>query len=57
MLLFFKDILTAWAGGTDLLVYIITGIVGVNFVVEFLLNVIVAPILVPPVEDAVKKTK
>lgn len=57
MLLFFKDVLSVWANGTDLLVYVITGIAGVNFVVEFLLNVIVAPILVPPVENAVKKTK
>ena len=57
MLLFFKDILTVWAGGTDLLVYVITGIAGINFVIEFLLNVIVAPILVPPVQDAVNKSR
>ena len=57
MLLFFRDVLSVKANGTDLLVYVITGIAGVNFIVEFLLNVIVAPILVPPVEHAVKKTK
>ncbi len=57
MLLFFKDVLTVWAGGTDLLVYVITGIAGINFVVEFLLNIIVAPILVPPVQDAVNKSR
>lgn len=57
MLLFFKDVLTVWAGGTDLLVYVITGIAGINFVVEFLLNIIVAPILVLPVQDAVNKSR
>ena len=57
MFLFFRDVLSVWSGGTDLLVYAVTGIAGINFVVEFLLNVIVAPILVPPVENAVKKAK
>ena len=57
MLLFFKDVLTVWAGGTDLLVYVITGIAGINFIIEFLLNIIVAPILVPPVQDAVSKSR
>lgn len=57
MLLFFRDVLSAWSGGTDLLVYVITGIAGINFIVEFLLNVIVAPLIVPPVENAVKKSK
>ncbi len=57
MLLFFKDVLTVWAGGTDLLIYVITGIAGINFIIEFLLNIIVAPILVPPVQDAVSKSR
>ena len=57
MFLFFRDVLSVWSGGTDLLVYAVTGIAGINFLVEFLLNVIVAPILVPPVENAVKKAK
>ena len=56
MLIFFRDVLSVWSGGTDLLLYVITGIAGINFIVEFLLNVVVAPILVPPVEHAVKKS-
>jgi hypothetical protein len=43
--LFFKDILNSWAGGTDLVFYIITGLVGVNFLVEFTVNVVAAPFM------------
>ncbi len=45
MFLFFKDILTEWAGGTDLVTYIIVGLTGVNFLIELLLNIIAAPSL------------
>lgn len=45
MLLFFKDILAAWAGGTDLVTYIVVGLVGVNFLIEFTANLIAAPSL------------
>ena len=34
MLLFFKDTLAAWAGGSDLLTYIIMGLTGINFLIE-----------------------
>lgn len=55
MLLFFKDLLAAWAGGSDLLTYIIVGIVGVNFLVELGVNVILSPVVVRII-DSVKKT-
>ena len=55
MLLFFKDTLAAWAGGSDLLTYIILGLTGVNFLVELGVNMILSPIVVKIV-DAVKKT-
>ena len=45
MLLFFKDILATWAGGTDLVTYIVVGLVGVNFLIEFTANLIAAPSL------------
>ena len=39
----FNDTLVAWAGGTNVGVYIITGLVGFNFLIEFAINLIVSP--------------
>ena len=55
MLLFFKDLLAAWAGGTDLLTYIIIGLTGVNFLVELGVNIVLTPVVVKVI-DAVRKT-
>lgn len=55
MLVFFKDLLAAWAGGSNLLTYIIVGLTGVNFLVELGVNVILTPVVVKII-DAVKKT-
>lgn len=54
MLLFFKDTLYAWAGGTDVITYILLGLAGLNFLVEFLINIILTPAIVRIV-DIVKK--
>ena len=54
MLIFFRDILAVWAGGTDVVTYIITGLVGVNFIIEFVINVVMAPSLLR-VTKAIKK--
>lgn len=54
MFLFFKDTLAAWAGGQDILTYAITGLVGINFIIEFTINVIMAPSLLR-VTKAIKK--
>ena len=43
MLTFFKDVLSAWADGGDLLTYILTGLVLANFVPELLINVAFSP--------------
>ena len=56
MLLFFKDTLAAWAGGSDLLTYIILGLTGVNFLVELGVNLVLSPVVVKIIE-AVKKTR
>ncbi len=53
-LVFFKDILNSWAGGTDLMLYVITGLIGVNFIIEFVINAVAAPALFR-VTKAVKK--
>lgn len=55
MLLFFRETLAAWAGGTDLLTYIILGLTGINFLVELGVNMVLSPIIVKIIE-AVKKT-
>lgn len=54
MLVFFKDTLAAWAGGSDLLTYIILGLTGVNFLVELGVNIVLSPIVVKII-DAVNK--
>lgn len=43
MLTFFKDVLSAWAGGGDLVAYILTGLVLANFVPELIINVVFSP--------------
>ena len=43
MLTFFKDVLSAWAGGGDLLAYILTGLVVANFLPEMTINVVFSP--------------
>ena len=45
MLLFFKDILAQWSGGSDLLTYIIIGLTGVNFLVELGVNMVLSPVV------------
>jgi len=44
MALFYKDILNSWAGDTPALSYVIFGLVGINFVIEFSVNLILSPV-------------
>lgn len=55
MLLFFRETLAAWAGGSDLLTFIIIGMTGVNFLIELGVNMVLSPVVVKII-DAVKKT-
>ena len=43
MFAFFKDILSQWAGGTNVVTYAIVGLVGVNFIIELVINIVMAP--------------
>lgn len=43
MLLFFKDVLAAWAEGGDILAYVLTGLILVNFVPELIINIAFSP--------------
>lgn len=54
MFLFFMETLRAWAGGSNIGSYVIFVLAGLNFLVEFLINIILAPAIVRIV-DAVKK--
>lgn len=56
MLLLFKDVLNAWANGTDLAYYIIMGLVGANFLFEVAFNLVCVPVIMA-VLNAVKKLR
>lgn len=43
MMLFFKDVLAAWAGGGDVIAYVLTGLVVANFIPELIINVAFSP--------------
>jgi ABC-type polysaccharide/polyol phosphate export permease len=43
MYLFFIDILAAWAGGGNVLGYVLTGLILANFVPELIINVVFSP--------------
>ena len=55
MSLFFKDVLSGWAGGGDILAYTLSGIVLINFVPELIINVIFSP-AGQTIVNAVRKT-
>ena len=43
MLIFFADVLSAWAAGGDLIAYVLSGLVLMNFVPELIINVVFSP--------------
>ena len=45
MIFLFKETLVSWANGADTVYYIFTGLVGINFLIELVINVIAAPLL------------
>ena len=54
MLLFFKETLTVWADGKPIMLYILLGLAGINFLIEFIINLILTPAIIRIV-DVVKK--
>ncbi len=42
----FYDILLSWAAGTNIMTYMLTGLVGVNFLLELAVNLILSPVIV-----------
>lgn len=45
MFLFFRDTLTVWANGADVVYYAIVGLIGVNFIIEFIINLVLSPVV------------
>ncbi len=43
MVLFFHDTLVSWAAGTEVFYYMIFTLVGINFLIEFALNLVLCP--------------
>lgn len=43
MMTFFKDVLSAWAGGGDIIAYVLSGLVLCNFVPELIINLVFSP--------------
>lgn len=54
MLLFFKETLMVWADGKPIMLYILLGLAGINFLIEFIINLILTPAIIRIV-DVVKK--
>ena len=44
--LLFHDILVSWAGGTQLVYYVIFGLTGINFVLELVINLVLSTVIV-----------
>lgn len=55
MLLFYSDTLAAWAGGSNVAMYILTGLAGWNFLVEFAVSAVLAPTVVSVLRVTAKK--
>lgn len=45
MVAFYRELLSEWAGGTDAIYFLIFVMVGGNFLLEILINVVVSPII------------
>lgn len=45
-LLFFMETITEWAGGGSVAQYMIVGLVGINFLVEMAVNIVLSPVIV-----------
>lgn len=57
LLLFFRPVLEAWAGGTDIIYYALITLTGVNFLVELGVNLVVNPVIVKVVNIVQKSIK
>ena len=52
MALFYRETLTLWAGGSDIIYYLFTGLAGGNFLLELCVNIILCPAVVRIIKAA-----
>ena len=43
MMTFFKDVLSVWAGGGEIIAYVLSGLVVANFIPELIINLVFSP--------------
>ncbi|MGN1202945.1 MAG: ECF transporter S component [Eubacterium sp.] len=55
--LFFLDTIKEWAAGTNVLVYMVTGLVGFNFLFELAVNLVLSPVIIKLVQLGRKENK
>lgn len=56
LVLFFKPILAQWSGGSDVLYYVIFSLLGINFLVEVGVNMVLSPVIIK-VLNAIRKSR
>ncbi len=56
LVLFFKPILAQWSGGSDVLYYVLFGLLGVNFLVELGVNMLLSPVIIK-ILSAISKSR
>ena len=49
---FFNSTLVEWAGGTDVMLFVVTGLVGINFLIELFINIVVSPAIATVIKVA-----
>ena len=55
MSIFYRSLLETWAGGTSLAVFILGGLIGLNFLIEFTVAVLLSPAIAAIVKAAKKQ--
>ncbi len=56
LVLFFRPILAQWSGGSDVLYYVLFGLLGINFLVEVGVNMLLCPVVIK-ILDAIRKSR
>lgn len=55
--LFFRSTLEVWAGGTSVMHYILVSLTGINFLIELLVNLVLASTITRIIKSGVKKLR
>ncbi len=46
MMTMFYEVLVSWAGGSNVVYYIIFGMIGINFLIELVINAVLSPVII-----------